>query len=72
MGYDLTPEQYEEFMLTIISQMAALFILILVGYGAAKLKIIDGTLLAAAVGVRDKYQQPLPDSLFGNGRYLAG
>ena len=29
-------------MLTIISQMAALFILILVGYGAAKLKIIDG------------------------------
>ena len=42
MGYDLTPEQYEEFMLTIISQMAALFILILVGYGAAKLKIIDG------------------------------
>ena len=29
-------------MLAIISQMAALFILILVGYGAAKLKIIDG------------------------------
>ena len=29
-------------MLTIISQMAALFILIIVGYGAAKLKIIDG------------------------------
>ena len=29
-------------MLAIISQMAALFILILVGYGAAKLRIIDG------------------------------
>ena len=31
-------------MLTIISQMAALFILILVGYGAAKLKIIDAVM----------------------------
>ena len=37
----LRPENLE-FMLAIISQMAALFILILVGYGAAKLKIIDG------------------------------
>ena len=58
-------------MLTIISQMAALFILILVGYGrgirCGETQDNRRTLLAAAVGVRDKYQQPVPDSIFRDG-----
>ena len=52
--------------MTIISQMAALFILILVGYGAAKLKIIDGRFSQQL----SEYQQPLPDSFLGNGRHF--
>lgn len=41
--YFCSPEKTKgKNMLTIISQMAALFILILVGFGAAKLKMIDG------------------------------
>ena len=57
-------------MLTIISQMAALFILILVGYGAAKLKIIDGRFsqqLSVFVINISSYQQPVPDSIFRDG-----